>query len=94
MLIFEFVPRNRVFENDGMYAKISNRPEQLPLYVNQKYEELGYLNFSAQDEICRDTYGVATSAYTICMDTSSSLFTKAKAKYEAKGYVFKTIELT
>ncbi|NTW96774.1 MAG: ABC transporter permease [Erysipelotrichaceae bacterium] len=94
MLIFEFVPRNRVFENDGMYAKISNHPEQLPLYVNQKYEELGYLNFSAQDEICRDTYGAATSAYTICMDTTSSLFKKIKVKYEAEGYVFKTIELT
>ncbi len=94
LLIFQFVPRNRVFENDGMYAKISNHPEELPLYVNSKYEELGYLNFSSQDEICRDEYGAATTSFTTCMDTTSSLFQDAQAKYEKKGYVFKTIQLT
>ncbi|KAF0226428.1 MAG: peptide ABC transporter permease [Erysipelotrichaceae bacterium] len=94
LLIFEFVPRNRVFENDGMYAKISNRPDQLPLYVNSKFEELGYLIYKPQDELCRDVYGANTADYTMCQDTTSSLFKSAKATYEAKGFIFYTIEQT
>jgi len=94
LLIFEFVPRNRVFENDGMYMKISNNPEQLPLYVNSKYEELGYLNFAPQNEICRNEYGAATSNFAVCMDEESTLFKNAKAKYISKGYTFSTIELS
>lgn len=91
LLIFEFVPRNRVFEQDGMYAKISNNPEQLPLYVNSKYEELGYLKYAPQDKICRLAYGAETADFTVCMDPTSTLFKEQKAKYEAKGYEFETI---
>jgi len=94
MLIFEFVPRNRVFEQDGMYAKISNHPEELPLYVNSKYEELGYLVYKPQDEMCRDAYGAATADYTTCMNPTSTLFTQAKANLESKGFKFETIEMT
>ncbi len=94
LLIFEFVPRNRVFENDGMYSKISNHPEQLPLYVNSKYEELGYLVYKPQDELCRDEYGNGTAQYTTCIDTSSSLFQTVRTKYEKKGFEFVTIEQT
>lgn len=51
LLVFNLVPRFKIFENDETFRKLKGDDKQL--YMLTKYEELGYLDLISQHDICQ-----------------------------------------
>ncbi len=77
-LIFTMIPKTNVFNNDPVYSKLKSDPVASITYKYQKWEDLGYLDFQQQSDICKES-GVACS-------TRTDAFNTVKAEWEAKGY--------
>lgn len=88
LLIFSLVPRYRIFQSDQLWAKLTSKPDTLKAYEFNKYEELGYLKYVEQQEICRNEFGNTSEDYFECMDIDSSKFAALKSELESDGWVF------
>lgn len=78
-LIFSMIPRMKFFENDPTWKKIAMDPIASITYKYTKWEDLGYLDFVPQNDMCK--YNGIT-----CTSTRTEAFDKVKAEWESKGY--------
>jgi len=88
LLIFTFVPRQRIFMNDQLWGKLTSRPDTQKAYEFSRYDELGYLEYEDQQTLCVRDFETGTNDYFECMDINSSKFAQLKSQYESKGWVF------
>lgn len=81
--IYSFIPRSKIFENDGTINKLMGKDDELAAYKYGKWEELGYLDFVRQTDLCADS-----EDYDACMVVDSEESIALKEQYEAEGYTF------
>lgn len=88
VMIFQLIPRNKLFENDTSYKKLKG--ESKIVYTMSKYDELGYMDFKRKAEFCSSYYedGKAVEA---CQVNGSKEQKEALAHYESKKYIVKTL---
>lgn len=84
IMIFELIPRNKIFANDPAYKKIKG--DNKTVYTYQKYEQLGYLDFQRKPEYCNFIYQGDTEKANLCLKNGSAEQKEALAQMEAKGY--------
>lgn len=78
VLVYTLMPRKKVFENDPTFTKIKG--DEKTSYMYQKWEDLGYLDYQKQSDLC-----VFTSDYDACMSEGKGL-DEVLSQYESKGY--------
>ena len=83
-MLFTMIPRMKVFNNDGAYNKLSG--DSKTVYAYTKLEELGYLDYVRQTEMCE----VAASNYNACINNDKSELQKVSEYYQNDGY---TVEI-
>lgn len=81
VMVFLLIPRERVFDNDQTLSKLSGKKDQLLAYKNHKLDELGYIDFLTQAEIC-DANGKGES----CLEANSAEIDELIKTYQSKGY--------
>lgn len=84
IMLFTLIPRMNVFRGDGAYSKLNG--DARTSYVYTKLDELGYLDFVRQSEMC-----VLSSDYDKCMNNNKTQIDEIKAIYEDKGYTVETM---
>ncbi len=63
LMVYTMIPRDNVFREDtGQMSKLSGDPDALSDFKNNKWEQLGYLDFVRQSEMCQ-----SSSDYNACM---------------------------
>ena len=82
ILIFCLMDRNDIFEKDGTLTKLGGKPDESIAYKYSRWEELGYLEYANQAEMCRNE----SDNYDVCMMIDSEESLKVKEIYESKGY--------
>ena len=70
VMIFELIPRNKIFANDPAYKKI--RGDNKTVYTYQKYEQLGYLDFQRKPEYCSFIYSDDAEKANRCLENDSA----------------------
>ncbi len=88
LLIFTFVPRDRIFLQDQLWGKLASKPDTQKTYEFSRYDELGYLDYQDQQTICRASFTSGTDDYFDCMNVKSTRFATLKSQLERKGWVF------
>jgi len=69
-MVYTLVPRHRVFSGDPLIQKLTSKPDDLAYYKNSILEELGYIDFSEQKDICRNLAEDGAN-YASCMTKDS-----------------------
>lgn len=86
VLIFTMIERDRVFQKDGGLQKLGGKPDEIISYKYTRWEELGYLDFQQQADMCLNY----SDDYQACI-VPGSKESKAAAKIlEEKGYTVST----
>ena len=80
VMIYKLIPPTKIFENDTILKKLSG--DARTLYVNNKYDELGYLDFYQIREMCTES---ATDK-NACMIDGSEEQKRVLDVYKEKGY--------
>ena len=88
LLIFTFVPRDRIFQQDQLWGKLTSKPDTQKAYEFSRYDELGYLEYQNQQTMCLTVYVSGTSEYFDCMKIDSNIFVKLKSDFEKKEWIF------
>ncbi len=83
LMVYLMIPQSKVFKNDSILIKLAGKPDEIAVYKNTKLEDLGYLDFVQQQDLCR-----LSEDYDRCMEAGSAASQELKAEYEKKGYVF------
>ena len=78
VLVYSLMPRKKVFENDPTFSKVKG--DEKTTYMYQKWEDLGYLDFQEQSDLC-----LFSSDYNACMSEGKEL-EEILDKYAADGY--------
>lgn len=99
-MIYTLIPRDKIFSNDKTsLQKLASKPDDLANFKYNKWEQLGYLDYVVQSDMCKGE-GID---YAVCMAVESTTETnengieitkyvyndetkKAIAAYEEKGY--------
>lgn len=84
IMVFTMIPRTNIFTNDGAYSKLSGDAKTTYMYT--KLDELGYLEFVRQADMCAVANDVAK-----CNNGDAAEIADITTKYEAKGYVVNTL---
>ena len=82
IMVYTLVPKDNVFNNDNMIAKLNGKPDEKIRYMYNTWQKLGYLTFVEQKDMCREL----DSDYAACMVVGSDASLKAKDFYEQKGW--------
>ncbi|WP_071440568.1 ABC transporter permease [Traorella massiliensis] len=53
VMIFGLIPKEKVFENDPQLSKLSGKPDDRTTYIYTRWEELGYLDYVTQADMCK-----------------------------------------
>ena len=85
VMIFTLIPRSKVFDNDPAFTKMKG--ETKTLYMLQKYDQLGYMDYQRKSDFCGTVYGDDTEKVAACSVNGSEEQTSAVAVMESKGYV-------
>lgn len=86
VMLYTMINRMKPFENDQGYNKMKG--DSKTVYRMAKLEELGYLDYLSQAEMCE---GADVDHNACKLDVTNSEFAKAKAYYEGKGYTVETL---
>lgn len=78
VLVYSLMPRKKVFENDPTFSKVKG--DEKTTYMYQKWEDLGYLDYQEQSNLCS-----FTSDFDSCMKEGKGL-DEVINKYEKDGY--------
>ena len=78
VLVYTLMPRDKVFLNDPTFTKIKG--DEKISYMYQKWEDLGYLDYQKQSDLC-----AFTSDYDACMKEGKGL-NAVLDQYKADGY--------
>ena len=84
LMLFTLIPRMNIFEKDGAYKKLNG--DAKTSYVYTKLDELGYLDFVRQSEMC-----ALASDVTACNNNDADQIAEVTKLYEEKGYNVKTM---
>ena len=64
IMIYTMIPREKIFEQDtAQLQKLNGKPDDITVYKNNKWEQLGYLDFVRQAEMCQ----TESDDYDACM---------------------------
>ena len=100
VMVYTLVPRDNVFQNDPMLTKLGGKPDERDRYKLNTWEQLGYLDFVEQREMCQ-TAGVDVESCALVVDVKEyvdetgatiheAVYTdagmEAIAYYEANGW--------
>ncbi len=69
IMIFELIPRNKIFDNDPSYRKMKG--ENKTVYTYQKWDQLGYLDFKRKNEACTVVFGDDEAKVDACGEEGS-----------------------
>lgn len=83
-MVYTMVPREKVFQNDPTINKLSG--DANTLYKYNKWEEMGYLDFLQQVDLCKES-----SNYNACMAGKSELDDVINAKV-SEGYTVQELK--
>ena len=85
VMLYTMVPRNKVFEGDDGYKKLSG--DARTTYTYSRYENLGYLDYQQLPEMCRNS----SEDYEACMVVGSDTQNAVIADYENRGYTIERL---
>ena len=84
LMIFELIPRTKIFDNDASYRKMKG--ETRTVYSYQKWDQLGYLDFQRKTEACSAYFGDDADAAEACGTNGSEEQDELIAAMEDDGY--------
>ena len=84
IMIFELIPRTKIFEQDASYRKLKG--ENKTLYMYQKWDMLGYLDFQRKPELCSTVYGDDSEKVEACKINGSPEQEAAITTMQDDGY--------
>lgn len=84
VLVYTLMPRDKIFENDPSFKKIKG--DEKLVYMYNKWESLGYLDFQQQSDLCK-----LTTNYDGCMSENIGL-KEIIVQYEEDGYTVDTLK--
>ena len=82
VMVYTLVPKENIFFGDAYLSKLGSKPDELIQYKNTKWENLGYLDYVTQSDMC-----AGSDDYSGCMVVGSTESKTYKADFEADGYV-------
>lgn len=85
VLIYTMIPKTQVFNNDTNITKLKG--DNKITYQYQKWEEIGYLDYIPQKEMCK-----FSDNYNQCMEVNSEEIETVASDFEANGYKIETLE--
>ena len=83
-LIYGLIPRTKIFDKDQTFNKIKGDPVASITYKYSKWQDLGYVDFYMNGEICK-LAGDSVN-YDNCVRGTTDAFEVVKAEWEAEGY--------
>lgn len=83
VMIQTLLPRDLVFKVDQTYIKLGGKIDEKTRYKYIKWENLGYLDFVEQKDMCSIYEGAEASK---CNEADSALSKTLADEYKAKGY--------
>ena len=89
-LIYGLIPRTKIFDKDQTFNKIKGDPVASITYKYSKWQDLGYVDFYMNGEICK-LAGDSVN-YDNCVRGTTDAFEVVKAEWEAEGYTVRFIE--
>ena len=91
ILIYTQIDRNRVFKEDSTLSKIKSQPDAALNYRYTAWEQLGYLDYLTQSDMCAAEYGTESDEFRSCLVKDSTEIVALAEQYREKGY---TVEKT
>lgn len=85
IMLYTLIPREQIFKLDTSIQKMKG--DVRTTYVNSKLDELGYLNFVTQAQMCKDSDNP-----NMCKVNGSKEFLEIAEKYENDGYTINYFE--
>ena len=85
VMLYTLIPREQIFKLDTSINKMKG--DTRTTYVNSKLDELGYLDFVTQGQMCKES-----SSPNMCAVNGSKEFEEIRVKYEKDGYVINFFE--
>jgi len=85
VMIYTLVPKENIFFGDSYLPKLGSKPDETIQYKNSRWEELGYLDFVQQSDMCKNS-----DNYSGCMVIGSEESLVLKANYVDEGYTVDT----
>lgn len=82
LMVYSLIPRDRVFNGDPLIQKLVSKPDQLVNYKNATWENLGYIDFAEQRDMCK-----TSESYSACMLPNSSASQQWLTDHAADGWV-------
>lgn len=86
LMVYSLIPRHRIFSGDPLIQKLVSKPDELAAYKMSTLENLGYIDFVEQKDICNEVGG----DYTACMQIGSTATATWIAEHEEKGWTIET----
>lgn len=90
ILIYTQIDRNRVFKEDSGLSKLKSQPDAYLNYRYTAWEQLGYLDYVTQRDMCSLEYDYDSDDFAECITKDSAQAEALVAEYEAKGYTVDT----
>lgn len=84
VLVFTLLPREKIFNNDPAFNKMKG--DSKTIYMYNKWESLGYLDFQLQSDMCKNS-----DDYNACMLQEGD-FADLKGEYLNDGYTLKDLK--
>jgi oligopeptide transport system permease protein len=89
LMVYTLVPRHRVFSGDPLIQKLTSKPDELAHYKNSVLEELGYIDFFEQKDMCAELAKESGESYSSCMVNDSTEVNKWITAHEDNWTVIK-----
>lgn len=84
VLVFTLLPRHKVFNNDPAFTKMKG--DAKTMYMYNKWESLGYLDFQLQADMCKNT------GNTEACKLGGEALEEVKREYENDGYTVEKLK--
>lgn len=88
LMVYTLIPRQRVFNGDPLIQKLGSKPDELAHYKNAILQQLGYIDFLEQKDICTEVASDGGS-YTACMVKESPEIKKWSADHSNNWTIVK-----
>ncbi len=86
ILIYTQIDRERVFKEDATLNKIKSQPDAALNYKYTAWEQLGYLDYLTQSDMCAAEYSTDSTEFRACMEKDSAQIEAIVEQYRSKGY--------
>lgn len=90
IMIFRMIPRTKIFENDTGFKRMKG--DNKTVYMYQKWDQLGYLDFMRKAEYCPFIYSDDEDAATACLENGSAEQEEALTLLAEQGYTSDTFK--